>query len=231
MTQARRFAYLVRDASLQQEQVETLVALKNRIRGFKYGAMDAGDEEAANALFHLQCGLNAQIAFLKMWLSLKKSEYYEAWDFLIDAEEYISIAMRAKDGGAGLDEFLEDLRRVERVVFPGYNVYNSWGAVIRAGQCTICARPFSECDHVEGLVYGGRLCVRIRPEIVRVEHIALVEEPRDRRCVVTEFTSTEDGYYRDYMTLRKTRKAEGMEEGTRGILVSKIFSNVLLEID
>ena len=58
----------------------------------------------------------------------------------------------------------------------------------------------------------------------------MVEEPSDRRCVVTEF-STEDGWYRDYMTWRKTKKAEDIEEGTLGTVVSRVFNNSLLEID
>ena len=210
--------------------MDTLAGLKSRIKGFKYGAIKAGDEKAANTLFHLQCGLNAQISFLTMWILLKKGDYYDAWDKLIDAEEHISMAMRAAEGGFGLEEFLDKLRQVEEIIFPGYRVYNSWGAIIRGGQCTICGKPFSQCDHIEGRVYWGRLCVRVSPEIVKLDHVSMVEEPRDRGCVVTEF-STEDGWYRDYMTWRKTKKAEDIEEGTLGTVVSRIFNNSLLEVD
>jgi len=80
------------------------------------------------------------------------------------------------------------------------------------------------------MVYWGRLCVRIHPEIVKLDHISLVEEPRDKRCVITEFTD-DNGYYKDYMTWRKMKKTEEREEGTIGNVVSRIFSNDLLEVD
>lgn len=227
---ASKFEYFVRAKELQQEQIERLVHLKNRIKSFKYGAIQAGQEQAANALFHLQCGLNAKIAFLEMWVLLKEDNAYEAWDKLIDAQEYITIAIRADDRGVGLEEFLDRLRTVETLVFPGYNLYNSWGAVIRGGKCTVCHKSFDECDHVEGLVYWGKLCLRVHPEIVSLDHVAMVEKPHDRRCVVTEITM-EDGYYRDYMTWRKTKKDDEPEEGTIGKVVSRVFSNKLLEVD
>ena len=228
--EALKFGYFVRAKELQKQQIESLIRLKDRIKGFKYGAIQTGNQRSANTLFHLQCVLNAHIAFLEMWVRLKEDEPYAAWDKLIDAQEYISIAMRADSRGIGLEEFLDRLRTVEVVVFPGYRIYNSWGAVIRGGKCTICHKSFDECDHAEGLVYWGRLCVRVHPEILSLDHTAMVEEPYDKRCVVTEFT-TEDGYYRDYMTWRKTKKDDEPKEGTIGKFVSRIFSNELLEVD
>lgn len=225
-----KFGCLVRDSELQQEQIDKLLNLKKRIKGFKYGAIEAGDEPAANILFHIQCGLNAHISFLQMWILLKKGDYYAAWDALIDAEEYISIAIRAANEGVGIDDFLNRLKSVEDVVFPGYRVYNSCGFVIRGGQCSVCSKPFCECEHIEGIVYWGRLCIRVKPEIVRTDHIAMVEEPRDRRCVIMELT-TGDGWYRDYMTWQKTKKAEDMEEGTLGAFVGRILNTRWLEID
>jgi len=132
--ESSKFSFLVRDTKLQLEQIDLLLQLKNRIKSFKYGAVKDRDESASNQLFHLQCGLNAQISFLRMWTQLKDEDYYAAWDSLIDAQEYISIAMRASDRGVGLDEFLSHLRRAEEVVFPGYKLNNSCGAVIKGGQ-------------------------------------------------------------------------------------------------
>lgn len=229
-SESARLGFLVRDTELQLHQIDSLTTLKDRIRGFKRGAVRAGNEQGANALFHLQCCLNAQISFLQMWVHLKKGDYYPAWDNLMDAEEYVSIALRAADIGVSLEDFLEHLKRTEQVVFPGYNVYNSSGMIIRGGKCSVCDKLFTECDHVEGLVYWGRLCARIHPDIVRVDHVAIVDEPRDRRCVITELT-TDDGYYRDYMTWRKTRKAEEREEGTVGAFTGTVFHNDLAEID
>ena len=71
--------------------------------------------------------------------------------------------------------------------------------------------------------------MRIHPQIVAINHSALVEEPRDRRCIITE-VETEDGYYRDYMTWRKTKKAEKHTNAVARFK-GRLFSNKLLEID
>lgn len=230
VAEASKFSYLVRDTKIQQEQINNLTKLKTRIKGFKYGAIEAGCETSANTLFHLQCGLNAQISFLNMWILLKKDDYYSAWDSLIDAEEYISIAMRASDQGFGLIELLDHLRCAENVIFPGYRIYNSWGAIIKGGLCTVCSEPLSICKHIEGKVYWGRLCVRVRPDIVTLDHVALVEEPKDRRCVITELTS-DDGWFRDYMTWRKTRRTKTTNGKTSRKFAGRVYNNKLLEVD
>jgi len=228
--QAEKFGFLVRDTELQAEQIASLTSLKDRIKEIKYAAIRAKDERAANILFHLQCGLNAQISFLRVWIHLKEGKFYRAWDSLVDTQEYISIAMRSDENGVGLEQFLERLRRVEEVVFPGYRLYNSWGVVMSGGKCSICGRAFSECDHIEGLVYWGRLCVRAAAKFIRMDHVALVDEPRDRRCVITEIT-TDDGYFRDYMTWKKTKPAGKKEQGVAGKMTAKIFDFNMLEID
>lgn len=229
VNESARVAFFVRDTELQAQQTDVLLTLKNRIKAFKYGAIDAGDEAGANKLFQFQCRLNAGISFLHMWSNLKKGEFYAAWDDLIDSQEYVSIAMRAADDDIGLDEFMYHLKKVEDVVFPGYAIYNSMSAFIRGGTCSVCLKPFGNCRHVEGLVYWGRLCVRVHPELVEVDHVGLVEEPRDRRCVITE-VETEDGYYRDYMTWRKAKKVQEHKDGVARF-TGRLFSNKLLEID
>jgi hypothetical protein len=227
--EARNLGFLMRDTDLQLQQVDVLTNTKRRFRGFKEGAKRAKDEEAANIIFHMQCGLNAMISFLTMWTELKRGDHHSAWDKLIDAQEYVSIALRAAEGSIGLEDFLEHLVQVERLIFPPFPVYHSVGQIIRGGKCTVCEKPFNGCEHVEGRVYWGTLCARAQAEIVEVDHIAMVDEPRDRRCIITEI-SKEDGYYHDYMTGKKTRKAEEKEEGTAGRLTGIIFRFRSLEI-
>jgi hypothetical protein len=212
MKGGHQLGFLVRDTDLQVQKVDALVALKEQFRGFKTGARKAGNERGANIIFHMECGLNAMISFLTMWIELKRGSHQSAWSKLIDAQEYLSIALRASEGGTGVEEFLAHLQQVEQVIFPEFPLYNSVGQLIRGGKCTICENPFNTCEHVEGRVYWGTLCVRASPEVVKVDHVAIVDEPRDRRCIITEI-SEDDGYYHDRMTGKVTRKAEDKEEG------------------
>jgi len=228
VNEAAKVSCLVRDAALQREQVDSLARAKDRIKGFKYGAIAAGREDAANKLFQLQCRLNAGRAFLQMWLSLKRDEPFTAWNELIGAQEYASIALRAAADDIQLGELLEHLRNTEVVVFPGYTYYQSWSVRMRGGTCTVCGLPLAECEHIEGRVYWGKLCVRVRPELVSYDHIALVRNPRDRRCVITEVEV--NGQMRDYMTWRVVSEATEAVEGV-GTFKACLFSNQLLEID
>jgi hypothetical protein len=153
--ESKKFIFLARDTKLQADQITSLKKLKNRIKRFKYGAIGVGHENAANVLFHWQCALNGQISFLEMWIELNRRKYYAAWNRLVEAQEYVAIALRAAEDDLGLPEFLEHLRLAERVLFPGYNVYNSWGVVISGGNCSICDAPFGTCPHIEGIIYAG----------------------------------------------------------------------------
>jgi hypothetical protein len=200
----------------------------DRVKGFKYGAVAAGHEGTANKLFQLQCRLNAQRLFLRMWLALKRNEPFQAWNELVEAQEYVAMALRAAVDDIQLEEFVEHLQRAEAVIFPGFAYYQSWSVLMRGGTCTVCGRPFADCDHIEGRVYLGRMCVRVNPELISCDHIALVKDPRDRRCVITEIEA--DGRVRDYMTWRVVREVAQPAEGV-ATYTACLFSNRLPEVD
>jgi hypothetical protein len=226
---AAPYLYLTRSSTLQKAKRDELTTFKERIRGFKRGAAAAEDEQAANGLFHMQCVLNAQVACLNLLIQVKGRDYHKAWCYLIDSQEYLSVAERASDEGFKLEWFRTHIENIETAIFPRIKVYNSWGAIIKGGKCTICFSPFRTCEHVEGKVYMGKLCVRVSPEIVSMDHMAIVDDPRDRRCILTEI-SDDDGYFHDHFTLKRkdrVEKKEGAGLMTRGI----IFSNRLLEYD
>ena len=223
-----RYACLVRDTEAQAEHADLLENLKDRLKAFKYGAIEKHDEYASNKLFQMQCRLNASACFLRMWCCLKNHEYYKAWDYLIDAQEYISYAMRAEDDDLDLGSFMKHLTRTERVVFPGYARYQSVCITVKGGVCTVCGECFTTCPHVEGLVYWGRLCRRVHPEIVSVDHTALVKNPRDRRCIFTE-VETDGGIFRDYMTWGITKQSEPAKDGSARF-TGRLLSNRLLDV-
>ena len=221
--------FLVRATELQEKQIKKLIELKNLVKSVKYQVIEKGDESTANMLFHLQCVLNSYASVLEMWVLVKKDKPTDAWDKLIDARAYLSIAFRAADDRYGLDEFRARLEKIEETIVPRFSHYISWSAIIKGGKCTICGNDFDACEHIEDLVYWGKLCVRIQFEIIGLDHVALVEEPRDKRCIIQEIT-TEDGYYRNYLTWRKVRKAEKPPEKSPVSLVARIFNTALLEI-
>ncbi len=229
LKETTRYLTFVRAIELQKAEIDRLTKFKQRIRAFKYGAIQAEDEKAANALFHMQCVLNAHISVLTLWTHLKAGENQKAWGSLIDAEEYLSVALRADEQGTGVEKMMQFLRQVETVIFPGFPIYNSIGAVIRGGVCTACGEEFHTCGHVEGRVYWGKLCVRVNYEVLEVDHSAIVKQPRDRRCIVTEITSS-DGIRRDYITWAPLATGKKLDAGTIGSMSGVLFSFSLIEV-
>lgn len=224
VAECMKFLCLSRDSKLQKEQSEKLTKQKDRVKSFKYGAVSAKDEKAANRLFGLQCVLNAYATFLDMLRIFKSHDFHKAWGKLIDTQDYIALAIKASDSQINFDSFSEHVAAAERSLFPGFAVYQSWGAVIRGGKCSICGQPMLNCEHLEGKVYWGRLCIRVGIEKLTPDHVALVENPKDRRCIITE--TTFDGSTRDYFTWKekKITKRDGSIQGV-------FFNNKLIEID
>lgn len=223
LKEAEKYNFLVRDSDLQLEQISNLIEFKNKIKKYKYDFIHSNEEKYANTLFHFQCVLNSFISCLRMWIELKKTNYDKAWNYLIDAQEYISVAVRAANNYVGIDEYTERLYHIEEVIFPNFPLFNSIGMVETIGHCSICIEKYGECEHIEGFIYMGRLCQRIKREVIKIDHSALVEKPRDKRCVIKAI-STDEGYYRDYFTWKLTdRKVENHKE--RGMVMESVLLN------
>jgi hypothetical protein len=163
-----------------------------------------------------------------MWIDLKRNKHHNAWSFLIDSQEYLSYAIRSSDNFWGLNELSDQIKNIETVIFPGFPYYNSIGAIIKGGICSICQNSFGQCEHIEGIIYWGSLCKRIKYKIVSVDHSAIVTEPKDRRCIINKI-STDDGYYRDYITWEKT--TEKVKDPNQKYLMMSGVMVTLKELD
>lgn len=226
LDESKKLNYFVRATELQSKQAEILEKFKNRIKSYKYQAIEHNDETHANLFFHFQCVLNSYISILKMWVALKDHEFESAWALLIDSQEYVYVALRASENHFGIDTYLDHLTKIENTIFPGWNVYNSVGAIETAGRCSICGEEYGKCDHLEDFIYMGRLCRRIERRQVEFNHTAMVEHPRDRRCIIKAI-STDDGYMRDYLTWRISDKKVEIPEGSIAVMegIVHCFSN------
>jgi hypothetical protein len=99
----------------------------------------------------------------------------------------------------GLNKLKEFLFHVEDAIFPSLSMYMSSGHTETIGNCSICGLKFLLCDHIENQIYMGRLCRRVGRKILKLNHVALVENPKDRRCIITQISDM-DGSMIDYFT-------------------------------
>lgn len=217
---------LVRSADLQREKVDELSEFLERLRAYKLAAIQAQHEPVANILFHAQCMLRASQASLLVWIDLKKGKHHDAWRRLIDAQEYTDVALLtgAHDGVRNLEAKLLQMREV---LFPHFNLYNSPGWIETIGKCSICGAPFAACDHVENCVYMGRLCRRVDRQVLEMLTVSLVQNPRDRRCVIVK--RSEGDRMIDYFTLQDA--GPKADEGDAQLIEGIVFTPNDLDLD
>ncbi len=202
--EAANLNYFVRDIDLQKKMIERLNEFNQYIKFFKAQAKEKNNERDTNLLFHMQCVINSYISSLSIWLSLKESTPNVAWNNLIDAQEYLSYAIKSFDNGIGINEYKAHLKKIEDSIFPSFPLYNSLGLKIRGGVCSICNEPLEICEHIEGEIYMGSVCIRTDVSEIEIDHSAFVENPKDRRCIITEYELC-PGKIHDYITLKYIR--------------------------
>lgn len=200
------FVNLVQDSILEMQFTTAEKIISERInvlrsnidlyRSFKFIAIKNNLEVQANSLLHMQCTLQSIHSVFLTFTLIRQNLNLKAWISLIDAYEYLDIAIKAKeivhthigvpiDDSNGVFEIRRRILNIEKGLFPSHKVYNSSALIETLGKCSICKNNFPDCEHIEGNIYSGLYCQRIEKEILDVDHIAMVENPKDRRCVYT----------------------------------------------
>lgn len=190
--------FFTRSVQDQKGKIEECVDFIKLIKSCKEKAIKSKLEKNANNFFHLQCMINAMKSSLEMWVKVKDSRFEDAWRLLIDAQEYTEVALKISDY-EGVRKLESTLKSIESVIFPNWNIYNSSGHTETIGKCSICHRNFALCEHIENKIYFGQLCQRVDKKIIKADHIALVKNPKDKRCIITQVTN-DDGRTIDRFT-------------------------------
>ena len=152
-----------------------------------------------------------------MWLFLKEEEPSSAWDKLVEAQTAVQAAPRAhrtfRQGAVA--SYGHRLEELERVLFPP-QIFMSVGLLVNRYECSICEDNYDDCEHLMGEPYMGRFCVLIVREGAELDHVSIVDAPRDKKCRITTF---QDGsLMRDAMTLRVVRdEHEDESNGSRPV--------------
>jgi hypothetical protein len=118
------------------------------------------------------------------------------WKKYLDCSEryyYISKCMQIIE----LDNIGHNLEKIEKVfeINHGKGLYASPEFILKNEKCNICNLGVLECDHERGKLYNGKICRGI-PELASLKSIAIVEDPKDKRCRLWKWNKNEDGSYR-----------------------------------
>ncbi|MEQ1322514.1 hypothetical protein [Acinetobacter soli] len=209
----------------KKKGIENCLSFIKIVKEEKYLAVKEKEINIADQLFHMQCVLNSLLSSLKIWLYIEKSQFKKGWDSLIDAYEYLFIAKKVNEY-EGLSNLENQLNSIEKSIFPRRKIYLSAAFTSSIGNCSICNISFHECEHIEYNIYCGQLCYRKNISDIKGNHIALVENPKDRRCIVTSY-----GHKNSIIDSFTLEKIELKNETQEGIFHGHILTFSTLDWD
>jgi len=156
------------------------------VRKVKIAANAKRDEDLANEMLGCQCFLDALSFEADMWIYLKEGEPEKAWGALVDAEENMALSKRAYDDEEAFSIFQRNYLEMEKLLFPKLK-FQSAAFYHDPGKCTICDKKMADCDHIPGKIYFGQVCLEYGFKTMGAEHVALVDEPHDRKCIMVKY--------------------------------------------
>jgi len=174
-------AHLSQIDRLPQESIE-LSAWKNRIERTRQRS-ECQPDSFFDDLYVLERGIDLLEAYARTWRLITHSQFTASWDALQDALDLLRLIKRFS--AIDVSFFEDQLTELERA-YP-YKVFFSLGALVARFECTLCGGDIDslDCPHRRGNLYRGRMAMAVAKDMVEFDHIAIVEQPRDKRCVVS----------------------------------------------
>ena len=125
-------------------------------------------------------------AYIQFWDLVKQHKFESSWVALQDACDFLRVVKNfSLHPSVFMGLFEDQLVEIENL-YP-YSVFFSTGMVFDKSKCSICGYDpkSNSCLHLKGELYSGELAVEIIENILTFDHVAMVEHPKDKRCVIT----------------------------------------------
>jgi hypothetical protein len=194
--------YIVRHRQYHEQLASMIKDFMRNTTQLKEATMKENDEDSANTLLAIECFCQALRSEMLTWIALKKEDPNKAWNYLVEAQDWVKASTHAKPlERLQQEEYIEKLHQIEKVVFPP-QVFNSPSYVIKSVQCSICNEKYGKCHHIAGKAYMGRLCSEIVTDF-EIQHVAIVSYPFDKKARVPEIW--QNGKWKDFMTWKERR--------------------------
>ena len=157
LEKALKYLFITRDKTILNEQLSSLIKLKSTISQTKYQFIHQQNENNANKWYSIEEICLSIIEALKMFILLKENDPDAAWNHLIDAQNRAHWSNNAYQLSSFLQkECISRFHNIEVVLFPP-QIFQSVSMVTVKSECSICNQDFSQCDHIRGEVYMGRI--------------------------------------------------------------------------
>jgi hypothetical protein len=200
---------------LQTQERDRQHALIEKLEKYRQQAIEIRNENQANAAFIYLHIVAALLHHLQLWLLLKADQMEEAWDELVEAQNCLQCVLRFIQDDL-LQHWNMDLLAAEKLLFPPQQ-FVSTSDYFNYATCSICGKVYGECSHVAGRLYMGQMCSTQIHDVCGVNHVALVDHPRDKGCRLVKVKR--DGYMHCTLTYRHLEKAGDDRGNAEGILL------------
>jgi len=121
------------------------------------------------------------------WNSVQLKQFSESWSLLQDIQDSLRTLFRfGRDSNAAILKWIEKQTGDLEILYP-YKIFASAEMVYSSLECSICGIDMSDskCPHIAGNLYNGKFACGIIRDVIDFQGVALVENPLDKRCVVT----------------------------------------------
>jgi hypothetical protein len=152
----------------------------------------SNEEELLNDFFVLERYCDFLTVYIILWERILEGKFSDSWNTLHDLFDLLRLLKRFSN--IEISFFEQQLTDLEKA-YP-YRVFTSIGAIFEYYECTICRFDINspKCSHLRNELYGGRLAGAKPINLVEIDHVAIVSNPRDKRCVIPVYDDTDDAF-------------------------------------
>uniref|UniRef100_E6XJR1 SEC-C motif domain protein n=1 Tax=Shewanella putrefaciens (strain 200) TaxID=399804 RepID=E6XJR1_SHEP2 len=142
-------------------------------------------EEELNELYVLNLHFQLLSSVSLYWREIEMEQYYQSWWNLQDALDSIRRIKKFGYGAGQAAKFFEEQLSSLEKIYP-YKLFSSMGVIVECYECSICGSDMDsdECVHLKGELYAGEMALAVAKNIKYIDHIALVEDPKNKRLVI-----------------------------------------------
>lgn len=200
-----KYLYLTRDITIFEEQKSELEILHEQIVETKQKFIDDKNEDESNKFLSIENLCSAILSGIMLFTKLKQGDPNGAWFDLVEAQNNSHWSNNHYElSGEIQKNCIIHFNNVEKILFPPVSFQSISMASVKS-KCSICDGDFTQCDHIRGEAYMGVACSEICTEMKDFHHVAIVDNPDDKRCrIISTGTSKENMI--DVMTLLPEKK-------------------------
>ncbi len=179
INECMKLGYMSVGVELQEEAIAAIHRVGELIEQRRLDSISKRDEQAANLAWIIGRYTEAMGQSMSMWVHFKKNEMELAWEALVAAQDRFEAGLRLRYD-ENLDVFNRNLYALEHLLFPPC-LFVSSSILCGSYGCSICEAEYGECDHVSMRLYMGEMCCKVVRDIMYIHHVAIVENPDDKR--------------------------------------------------